>query len=213
MTPMDPADVLAPWSAGYLGATALMWMVMMAAMMLPSATPMIRLFALSSRRKVVQTAAPTMLFVGGYFLAWAGFSIAATFFQALLRDFALLSPELLLLNPWMISGVLFVAGVYQFTRWKTTCLSHCQSPLAFLLRHWQDGRRGALAMGLRHGLYCVGCCWALMLVLFTVGVMNLVWVAVIAIVILLEKLVARGPWLSRLAGAALMGWAVVRLAT
>jgi predicted metal-binding membrane protein len=210
---VSSAEMLAPWSAGYLGATALMWMVMMAAMMLPSATPTIRLFALSSRGRAVRTTAPTILFVGGYFLAWSGFSVAATFFQALLRECALLSPELLLLNPRMISGVLFVAGVYQFTRWKTTCLSHCQTPLAFLLRHRRDGRRGAVAMGLRHGLYCVGCCWALMLVLFAVGVMNLVWVAVLATVILLEKLAARGPWLSHLAGAALMGWAVARLAT
>jgi predicted metal-binding membrane protein len=214
MEGMPSTNMLGSWSASYLGGTLLMWTIMMAAMMLPSAIPAIRRFALASRRADAdgRTVVPTTLFVAGYFFVWIGFSAAATLLQALLRHFTLLSHELSILHPWIVSSVLFAAGVYQFTRWKGACLLHCQSPLAFLLQHWRNGRSGAVAMGLRHGFYCLGCCWALMLVLFTVGVMNIGWVAALALVILLEKVAVRGLWLSRLAGAALIGWAVLQFA-
>lgn len=207
MDGMDHGAMLGSWSAAYLGATFLMWSVMMALMMLPSAAPMVRLFAMSSRRAVQQgrVAVPTALFVLGYLLVWTLFSVGATALQALLRSLSLLSSEMSLLHPWMAAGVLLGAGLYQFTGLKTACLSHCRSPLEFLLTRWREGPRGAVEMGLRHGLYCLGCCWAMMLVLFAVGVMHLGWVIVLAMFVLLEKTAFRGPWLPR---AALVGGAV-----
>lgn len=213
MEGMSPTAMFGPWSIEYVGATLLMWMVMMAAMMLPSALPMIRFFAMSSRRasKQGRVVVPTALFVSGYLLVWSLFSLGATMLQTLFHSLAILSAELSLTHPWMVAGVLLIAGVYQFTRWKATCLTHCQSPLEFLLRHWREGRGGAVSMGWRHGLYCLGCCWALMLVLFAVGVMSLAWVIGLALFVLMEKTVVRGPWLSRLSGVALVGGAIFLL--
>jgi predicted metal-binding membrane protein len=202
-----------PWSVGELGSAFVMWAVMMAVMMLPSALPIVRLVGASNRRAVTEGAAetPPALFVVGYLLTWTSFSALATTLQALLRSLALLTSALSLSDPRLGGAILVMAGVYQFTPWKGSCLRHCQSPLSFLLSHWREGARGALMMGLRHGLFCVGCCWALMLVLFVVGVMNLWWVAALAVVILLEKLALGGRWLPRVAGLGLVCWGVALL--
>jgi predicted metal-binding membrane protein len=115
-------------------------------------------------------------------------------------------------DPGLGGAILIAAGAWQFTPWKGGCLAHCRSPLSFLLSHWREGARGALAMGVRHGLFCVGCCWALMLVLFVLGVMNLWWVAAIAVVITLEKLALGGRWLPRIVGLGLIVWGAILLA-
>ena len=199
---------LTPWSPGELAAAALMWGVMMTAMMLPSATPMLLLFASVQRkqREAGRPAAPTALFAAGYLVVWLTFSVLGAGLQGALQALLLLSPHLATTSPYLGAAFLLLAGCYQLTPWKDTCLIHCQSPLGFLLTRWREGSRGAVRMGVHHGAYCVGCCWALMGLLFVGGVMNLLWVAVLAAFILLEKAVARGPWLSRLAGAGLVGW-------
>jgi predicted metal-binding membrane protein len=191
-----------PWSAAHFGLTFLMWAVMMVAMMLPSATPMVLTYATVVRR-IAQKQSPTAstaLFAAGYVLVWSGFSLVATGLQWALEHLALLSPALVASSPWLGGGLLIVAGLYQWAPLKEFCLRHCQSPLSFIASRWCAGEVGALKMGLHHGLFCVGCCWALMLLLFVGGVMNLIWVAAIASFVLLEKLLpARsqvGRWIS-----------------
>jgi predicted metal-binding membrane protein len=191
-----------PWSAGQAGLTLLMWAVMMVAMMLPSATPMVLTYAAVVRR-VAQEQSPTVsiaVFAAGYVLVWSGFSLAATGLQWTLEQMALLSPALVASSHLLGGGLLILAGLYQWAPLKEFCLRHCQSPLGFISRHWRTGQVGALRMGLRHGVYCVGCCWALMLLLFVGGVMNLLWVAAIAGFVLVEKLVPTrsrlGRWIS-----------------
>ncbi len=195
-----------PWSVADLGAAALMWGVMMTAMMLPSAAPTLLLFASVQRRRHAQreAATPTGLFAVGYLLIWLAWSLLAAGLQWALQALLLLSPHLATTSALVGAVFLLLAGLYQFTPWKDACLVQCQSPLGFLLTRWREGRRGSLNMGLSHGAYCVGCCWALMGLLFVGGVMNLLWVAALAVFVLLEKVVARGPWLSRAAGLALI---------
>jgi predicted metal-binding membrane protein len=182
-----------------------MWWVMMLGMMLPGAAPMILTFDALQRRKRQRAEAyvPTTLFVAGYLLMWGGFSVAATAAQWVLQQTALLSPTFALASP-ALGGVLFIlTGAYQFTPLKHACLSQCRSPFGFLLNRWRDGWSGALHMGARHGLYCLGCCWALMALLFAVGVMNLLWVAVIAAFVFAEKLLPAGVWTARIGGVAM----------
>lgn len=195
-----------PWSLPDLGTAALMWGVMMTAMMLPSAAPMLLLFASVQRRRRAQGEGdtPTALFAGGYLLIWLACSLLAAGLQWALQALLLLSQQLATTSALLGAAFLLLAGLYQFTPWKDACLVQCQSPLAFLLTRWREGAWGALSMGLRHGAYCVGCCWALMGLLFVGGVMNLLWVAALAGFVLLEKAVARGPWLSRVAGLGLI---------
>ena len=193
-----------PWSAAELGAIVLMWAVMMIAMMLPSAAPMLSLFAGTERGR---HAGSVIAFASGYVIVWIGFSVAAAILQARLQEQMLLSSTLATTSPWFGAGLLAIAGVYQLTPLKDACLFRCRSPLGFLLSRWREGIVGALRMGIRHGAYCLGCCWALMALLFVGGVMNLVWVAVLAVFVLAEK-VTRGPWLSRISGAVLLVWAV-----
>lgn len=202
-----------PWSVADLGAAALMWGVMMTAMMLPSAAPTLLLFASVRRRRHAQreAATPTGLFAAGYLLIWLAWSLLAAGLQGALQALLLLSPHLATTSAFLGAAFLLLAGLYQFTPWKDACLVQCQSPLSFLLTRWREGHRGAVCMGLSHGAYCVGCCWALMGLLFVGGVMNLLWVAALAVFVLLEKAVARGPWLSRAAGLGLIGWAVYLL--
>ncbi len=199
---------LMPWSLPDLITAALMWGVMMTAMMLPSATPMLLLFASVQRKQREQgkPATPTALFAAGYLVVWLVFSLLGAGLQWALQALLLLSAHLATTSPYLGSAFLLLAGGYQFTPWKDTCLVHCQFPLGFLLPRWREGPSGAFRMGFRHGAYCVGCCWTLMGLLFVGGVMNLLWVAVLAAFTLLEKAVARGPWLSRLAGVGLVGW-------
>ncbi|MBA3344523.1 MAG: DUF2182 domain-containing protein [Gemmatimonadales bacterium] len=197
-----------PWSVGQAAGLVIMWIVMMIAMMLPSATPVILLFANLSRRRRLQgvLAASVSVFVLGYLLAWTAYAILAALGQSLLHSAALLSPAMASGSPLLGGGILVLAGVYQWLPVKGACLSHCRSPLGFFTTEWREGVSGALVMGFRHGSYCVGCCWALMALLFVVGVMNLFWVAVIAGFVLAEKVVPNGRLLGRITGTVLAGW-------
>ena len=178
----------------------------MVAMMLPSALPTILIFHRAARNdpQIHSPARRLIAFVAGYLLAWCGFSIGASLLQWGLAEAALLSPMMVSASPWLGGAILIVAGVYQWTPLKYACLRHCRSPLAFLVEHWQPGIPRALHLGLRHGLNCVGCCWALMLLLFVGGVMSLLWIAGIAAFVLLEKLAPYGAQQGRLSGLALV---------
>ena len=184
-----------------------MWWLMMAAMMLPSAVPAVLLYAQVRQMRGGDSAiAHSGLFLLGYLLLWLIFSLAAASAQRLVTG-----PTMMLDNRLAHGGVLLVAGLYQLSPFKGACLSECRSPAQFVSRHWRPGWSGAVRLGLLHGAYCVGCCWALMLLLFVGGVMNLLWVVALAILVAAEKLVPRGDWLARLTGAGLIGWGVLRL--
>ncbi len=187
-----------------------MWVVMMVAMMLPSATPMILLFTRVMQKREVEGRpfVPTALFVVGYLLVWVGFSALATLANWGLHRVDLLS-SMMGRTPPLISGVVLVlGGAFQWTPLKQACLNHCRSPMTFLTAHWHDGRAGTLLMGLHHGLFCVGCCWLLMALLFVLGIMNLPWIAAITVFVLLEKVLPSGQLVSRISGGALAAWGI-----
>jgi predicted metal-binding membrane protein len=190
-----------PWTMTHALVMLCMWIVMMAAMMLPSAMPMILLYGAIARRQ----AAPG-LFAAAYLVVWSAFGLAAVVLQYAMERAALLSPMMESTNVLLTGALLIAAGSYQFTTLKSACLTHCQSPLDFVVAHWRTGSAGAFRMGARHGIYCVGCCWMLMLLLFAGGVMNLAWIAGLALYVLVEKLVHAGRWISRTAGALLVVW-------
>jgi len=196
---------LRAWSARDFWLMFLMWAVMMVGMMLPSAAPMLLVYAAVVRKAERQGAvlAPTAVFAAGYLLAWTLFSLAATLAQWGLEEAALLSPMMVATSP-LLGGLLLIgAGLYQLTPWKDACLQHCRSPVGFIAEHWRPGVAGALRMGMQHGLYCLGCCWVLMGLLFFGGVMNLLWIAAITLFVLLEKVLPGGARGGRFAGAAL----------
>lgn len=195
-----------PWTLTDLWLTCVMWVVMMVAMMLPSAAPMLLMYATMQRRHQEQDApfVPTSVFLLGYVLVWSGYSLAATGVQWGLHSAALLSSSMGRTGP-VLGGVLLLgAGIFQWTPWKTACLAHCRSPLSFFMTHWQEGTSGALRMGLWHGIYCLGCCWMLMALLFAAGVMNLLWVAVLAGFVFLEKVLPWGDRVSQVSGGVLV---------
>ncbi len=204
--PPHPASG-ATWPASYWLIMFFMWWIMMIAMMLPSASPMLLLYLRVLRHNSppgTGTALPGIAFLGGYLLAWLLFSLAATGLQWALERAALLHSMLMWSSNLTLSACLLIlAGLYQFTALKRVCLVQCRAPASWLSRHWRAGSAGALSMGARHGLYCVGCCWSLMLLLFVGGVMNLVWIAGLAIVVLAEKLLPGGESTSRVLGAGL----------
>jgi len=184
-----------------------MWAVMMIAMMLPSAAPTILLVLATHRRRGAHGSALVAgCFVGGYLAVWTMFSAGAATAQWSLQRVAFLSAEMTAISPIFGGFILMAAGIYQWLPIKFACLSHCRSPLTFLSTEWREGRVGALKMGLRHGLFCLGCCWALMALLFVAGVMNLVWVATIAVFVFVEKLASRGVLVGRVAGVLLLAW-------
>jgi predicted metal-binding membrane protein len=177
-----------PWSGAYLLPSFTMWALMMVAMMLPSAVPMILLHARIDRGTPAARARDNALFALSYLLVWVGFSALATAAQAGLTGSGLVSSATLAVGGKRLSGVLLlVAAVWQLTPAKAACLEQCQSPIHFVMRYWRPGPAGAVKLGLVHGLFCLGCCWSLMLLLFVGGVMNLAWVALIAAVVLTEK--------------------------
>jgi len=212
--PGMPMPAMHAWSWVEVAGLVVMWTVMMVAMMTPSASPMILVFAAIHRRRTEQrrATAPTALFVLGYLVVWTVYSVGAALAQAGLHAAALLSPAMAATSPLLAGGLLVVAGVFQWTPLKRACLAACRSPLSFVMNGWREGRGGALVMGVHHGLYCLGCCWALMALLFVAGVMNLLWVAAIAVAVLLEKVVPRGDLVGRLAGVALAGAGVLLVA-
>ena len=197
---------VAPWSVLDAWLMFVMWAVMMVGMMLPSAAPMILLYAAVSRKQRGRghVFAPTGTFAAGYLVAWTLFSLAATALQWALEQAALLSPMMVSASAWLGGGLLIAAGAYQWTPLKHACLENCRSPVEFLSRIWRKGTGGAVAMGIHHGAYCVGCCWFLMALLFVGGVMNLLWVAAIAGFVLAEKIVPHGHMVSRASGVLLV---------
>lgn len=197
-----------PWTATDVLLTFAMWVVMMVGMMAPSAAPV--LLIVGARRGSRRTA---VMFGLGYLFVWVGFSAIAALAQWRLHEMAMLSPAMSASSPYLAGAILIVAGAYQLTPWKGACLTHCRSPIEFLMTHWRDGARGAFEMGRHHGMYCLGCCWALMSVLFVVGVMNLVWVAALTALVLFEKVSPAGTLVARLAGAGMLFAGIARIVT
>lgn len=209
--PAMTTPMLHPWSWVEIGGLVVMWTVMMIAMMTPSAAPMTLIFATVHRRRAAagRPAVPTLVFVLGYVVVWTVYGIAAALAQGALHGAAFLSPAMAVTGPLAAGGLLIAAGVFQGTPLKRACLAACRSPLSFLMARWREGRWGAFTMGLRHGQYCLGCCWALMSLLFVAGVMNLLWVAAITVAVLLEKVAPRGDVVGRRAGLALVAAGVL----
>ena len=204
MTKMEMA-LNAPWTARDFFFTFAMWSVMMVGMMTASAAPVLLLFTnMQASRGGSRIAARGILFGLGYIVVWMGFSAVAALAQWGLHRSAWLSPAMAVTSSRLAGVILIAAGAYQLTPAKRACLAQCQSPLGFLLSNWRDGARGALQMGIRHGAFCLGCCWALMLVLFVVGVMNLAWVAALTAFILIEKFGRTGALVARIGGAAMI---------
>ena len=209
MSAMDMADMAMPmasrWTGADVGFLFVMWAVMMVAMMTPSAAPMVLTFLLVNRRRSAagRPVVSSGVFFLGYVVVWTVFSIVATAAQWWMHEVAVLSPGMALVTPAASGLVLLAAGIFQWTPLKRTCLSHCRSPLAFVMGDWREGTAGAFRMGLHHGIYCVGCCWVLMALLFVVGVMNLLWVAAIGVFVMIEKIAPAGEIVGRVGGLAL----------
>lgn len=192
-----------PFAPGYIGGLIVMWVVMQTAMMLPSALPMIHGFARMTGGRWL--ALPLVLFVGGYVTAWSAFSVAAAILQAGLTGTAILSSmSMKVSGSGLAGGILILAGLYQWMPLKQACLRRCRTPVGFLMTEWRDGQLGPLVMGLRHGLFCIGCCWAIMCLLFVAGVMNPIWIVGIAAYVLAEKVVPHGEAMTRLVGVGLI---------
>ena len=199
MAAMQPT----PWTPGYALLLFVMWWLMMLATMLPSAAPMILLFAALTRSQHGPTAPyiGTGLFAAGYLAVWAGFSVLAVALQWQLSRLALLSPAMVTTSTALGATLLLAAGVWQFTPLKHVCLRHCRAPAEFLTLHWRNGRGGAVRMGILHGIYCLGCCWMLMLLLFFGGIMNIYWIAGLTTLVFLEKLAPFGSWVTGIIGS------------
>lgn len=201
------------WSAGYTLLMFVMWWVMMVAMMLPSAAPMILLFATVSRKTAKHTDpnVPTFVLAAGYLATWGVFSVAALAMQWLLTSARMLSP-MMESTSLALGGLLLVAaGIYQLTPLKDACLRHCRSPIFIVMNRWRPGTLGAFRMGCEHGVSCLGCCWVLMGLLFYGGVMNLAWIGGLAAYVLIEKLAPMGGTIGRYVGGMLMVWGVAIL--
>jgi predicted metal-binding membrane protein len=205
------------WAPSYWIITLLMWWVMMIAMMTPSAAPMILLYARASRHaqtkgQLEQGVVPTATFAGGYLTAWLAFSLIATTLQWELERSGVVSSMLLAsTSPAVSSAILIFAGIYQLSPLKHVCLRQCRAPAEFLSRRWRPGAFGALLLGLEHGAFCVGCCWVFMSLLFVGGIMNVLWIAVLAVFVLLEKFAPHGNWIARTTGVVLLAWGVTTL--
>ncbi len=195
------------WSAANWLAVFVMWAVMMAAMMLPSAAPMVTCFSALNRRR--GDGARTFFFAAAYLALWGVFSGAATAAQWALQSAGWVSPMIVSMSPVFSAALLLIAGVFQFSPIKHMCLRTCRSPLGFLMSDWSDGLFGAWRMGMRHGLYCIGCCWGLMALLFVGGVMNLLWIAALALLVAIEKLAPKGDLVARLLGGVMIAVGIV----
>lgn len=207
--PMTPT-----WTAIDVMLLFLMWFVMMIAMMTPSISPLILIFAMVNRQRkeLKNPFVPTGYLLAGYFLVWAGFSLFATVLQWLLQQISMLNPEMETTNNTLGGIILLAAGIFQFTPLKQRCLHYCRTPVDFIHRHWKDGKRGALLMGMKNGMYCLGCCWILMALLFVSGIMNLLWIVLIGLFVLIEKVLPGVKWFSFIAGTALIIYGALILA-
>lgn len=220
MQAMPGMDMMEPqfraWSLSLFAFMFSMWAVMMVGMMVPSAAPMILIYTQVARQATTlgKTFVSAGWFTAGYLLAWIAFSLAATSAQLALEQAALLSPAMVSASKVFGGIVLINAGVYQFTPVKDACLARCRSPLSFVQQHggFRGDAYGALRLGVLHGLYCLGCCWVLMALLFVGGVMNILWIAGLMIFILLEKVLPGGRYLTRLAGIAMAAAGIGMLA-
>ena len=204
------------WSGADFGLMYVMWAVMMVAMMAPSAAPMILMFAAVNRRRKERAApyVPTGVFLAGYVIVWSAFSLAATSGNWGLHQASLLSSMMGASTSGYLGGaLLLLAGVFQWSPLKYACLKQCRTPMGFLMTSWKEGHGGALRMGLEHGAYCLGCCWSLMLLLFVLGIMNLVWIAALAAFVLAEKVAPKAEWVSRITGVLLVGWGIWTIAS
>lgn len=203
------------WTPGYWVLMFVMWWVMMVAMMLPSAAPMILLFATVNKGAVRQNsrAVPTFVFAAGYLLIWGGFCLLAVVAQWALTSLDLLDQMMQSNSRYLGAALLISAGIYQFTPAKDACLKNCKSPVQFIMGHWVPGHFGALKMGLLHGAYCLGCCWFLMGLLFFGGVMNILWIGGLALYVLLEKLMPHGSILEKVVGGILVVWGGAMIAS
>ena len=200
------------WPTGRVLLTVSMWWVMMVAMMLPSAAPMILLYARAAGHGVSGSRPATASFLAGYLCAWAGFSLLAAVLQFTLEQLDLFAPMAMASqNRWLSAAILIAVGLYQLSPLKDVCLRHCQNPAQFLSRHYRPGSIGALRMGLLHGSYCVGCCWLLMTLLFVGGVMNLAWIALLTLMVAAEKLLPFGRWVALATGLACIVWGALVL--
>ena len=201
------------WGAVDVVLLFVMWVVMMTAMMVPAAAPMVLTFAVVQRKRREQdrAAVPTVVFLLGYAAVWTAFAAAAALAQWRLHEADLLSATMASTSTRLGGALLLVAGVFQWTPLKQACLTKCRSPLSFVMTEWREGRAGAFVMGVRHGAYCVACCWALMALLFVAGVMNLLWIAGLAILVLVERVLPGGVGVSRVVGVLLLVAGVVVL--
>ena len=217
-TPGTPVDTGQPaWGLGTWALMISMWWVMMIAMMTPSAAPTILLYARVHRAALAKgelpdEVTPTGTFTAGYLTIWLGFAVGASVLHYMLERAGLVSTMMMgSRSRWLSGTLLIAAGLYQLSPLKTVCLAQCRAPASFLARHWRPHAVGAFLLGARHGAYCVGCCWMLMALLFVGGVMNLVWIAALAIVVLIEKVLPGGKWISSGTAVALTGWGVATL--
>ena len=210
-TAADSLMATGTWTVGYAVVIFLMWWVMMFGMMLPSAVPLLLLFARMMRKEKGAPYVPTGVFALGYVVMWAAFSAIVTGAQWGLEASGLLSGIMVGTSAVLAAALLIAAGVWQLTPLKNACLRHCRSPIGFLSAHWRPGRTGAFRMGLVHGAFCLGCCWFLMALLFYGGVMNLYWIIGLALYILIEKLLPAGVRIGQLTGVALIAWGAVLL--
>jgi predicted metal-binding membrane protein len=196
----------AGWSLGGAVVFVAVWTVMMAAMMLPAAAPMILIFASAQARRARHVAVPTWIFTSGYILVWLAAGLLVYVVVQIGSDLAdqLTSADRASWAPLALGATLVAAGLHQFTPIKRVCLTHCRSPFAFVAQHWRDGRAGALQMGLRHGGYCLGCCWALFAVMVAAGVMSLAWMLLLTLIVFIEKVLPQGRRASSMIGVALV---------
>lgn len=211
---MEMGGITTIWTPGYWLLMFVMWWVMMVAMMLPSAAPMILLFATVNKDAARQgsRAVPTFIFAAGYLIVWGGFCVLAVIAQWALTSLDLLDQMMQSNSRFFGAALLILAGIYQFTPVKDACLKNCKSPMQFVMGHWIPGHIGALKMGLLHGAFCLGCCWFLMGLLFFGGVMNILWIGGLALYVLIEKYLPHGLFLGKLTGAALIVWGVILIA-
>ncbi|MCI0414002.1 DUF2182 domain-containing protein [bacterium] len=198
----------AVWTPSYAALMFLMWWIMMVAMMLPSASAMILLFARIQRQQKEKGSpfVPTSVFTAGYLVTWGAFSVIATGAQWRFERAELLSAMMTSTSGLLAGVLLLAAGIYQLTPLKHACLRHCRSPIQFITHHWRNGSGGAFRMGLDHGAFCLACCWFLMALLFVGGVMNLYWIVGLSLFVLLEKTIPAGHWFGSITGIGLMLW-------
>jgi predicted metal-binding membrane protein len=199
------------WNTDYFTMMFLMWAIMMVGMMLPSVMPMVLIYTAIARKADQQgmPIAKTHTFVLGYLFVWTVFSLMATLMQWGLDSLALLSPMMISKSPYLGAGLLIAAGIYQWLPFKDKCLTHCRAPAHFISSHWREGGWGAFRMGVLHGAFCLGCCWILMLLLFVGGVMNILWIALITLFVLLEKVLFFGPEWGRVLGLVMVQAGIV----